>query len=281
MIDKKTLLSIIKTAYQEDINLGDITTMATVPQNRHVNASIISKSEGVLCGIDIVKAVFEYIDSTVEVKNNFNDGERIRNKDIIADIKGKAVSVLKAERIALNFLQRLSGIATATADAVEKVAGLPVKIIDTRKTTPGLRVLEKYAVLTGGGHNHRFSLSDGVLIKDNHISAAGGIKQAVTAAKRYAPHALKIEVETETLEQVEEALSAGADIIMLDNMPLDIMKQAVGLINKKALVEASGNMDKKDLRAVAQTGVDFISVGALTNNVRPLDISLKFEHNKC
>lgn len=281
MIDKKTLLSIIKTAYQEDINLGDITTMATVPQNRHVNASIISKSEGVLCGIDFVKTVFEYIDSTVEVKNNFNDGERIRNKDIIADIKGKAVSVLKAERIALNFLQRLSGIATATADAVEKVAGLPVKIIDTRKTTPGLRVLEKYAVLTGGGHNHRFSLSDGVLIKDNHISAAGGIKQAVTAAKRYAPHALKIEVETETLEQAEEALSAGADIIMLDNMPLDIMKQAVGLINKKALVEASGNMDKKDLRAVAQTGVDFISVGALTNNVRPLDISLKFEHNKC
>lgn len=281
MIDKKALLNIIKTAYQEDINLGDITTMATVPQNRHVNASIISKSEGVLCGIDFVKAIFEYIDSTVEVKNNFNDGERIRNKDIIADIKGKAVSVLKAERIALNFLQRLSGIATATADAVEKVAGLPVKIIDTRKTTPGLRVLEKYAVLTGGGHNHRFSLSDGVLIKDNHISAAGGIKQAVTAAKRYAPHTLKIEVETETLEQAEEALSAGADIIMLDNMPLDIMKQAVGLINKKALVEASGNMDKKDLRAVAQTGVDFISVGALTNNVRPLDISLKFEHNKC
>ncbi len=281
MIDKKALLNIIKTAYQEDINLGDITTMATVPQNRHVNASIISKSEGVLCGIDFVKTVFEYIDSTVEVKNNFNDGERIRNKDIIADIKGKAVSVLKAERIALNFLQRLSGIATATADAVEKVAGLPVKIIDTRKTTPGLRVLEKYAVLTGGGHNHRFSLSDGVLIKDNHISAAGGIKQAVTAARRYAPHTLKIEVETETLEQAEEALSAGADIIMLDNMPLDIMKQAVGLINKKALVEASGNMDKKDLRAVAQTGVDFISVGAITNNVRPLDISLKFEHNKC
>lgn len=280
MIDKKILVRTICIALEEDINTGDITTMSTVPQDKYISGSFIAKSGGVLCGVEVVKAVFEYIDPEVKVNIDYNDGSRIKASDVIAGIEGKAISVLTGERVALNFLQRLSGIATNTANAVEKVAGLPVKILDTRKTTPGLRVLEKYAVRMGGGYNHRLTLSDGVLIKDNHISAAGGITQAVMAARRHAPHTLKIEVETETLEQVSEALSAGADIIMLDNMPLDIMKQAVSIINKRALVEASGNMDEKDLRAVAETGVDYISIGALTNNVKPLDISLKFNNKQ-
>lgn len=280
MIDKKILIRTINLALEEDISTGDITTISTVPKDRYISGSFIAKSDGVLCGIEVVKAVFEYIDPDVKVNISYNDGSRVKSGDIIAKIGGKAVSVLTGERTALNFLQRLSGIATNTADAVEKTAGLPVKILDTRKTTPGLRVLEKYAVRTGGGFNHRLTLSDGVLIKDNHISAAGGIAKAVNAARRYAPHTLKIEVETETLEQVKEALDAGADIIMLDNMTLDAMKEAVRIINKRALAEASGNMDEKDLRAVAETGVDYISIGALTNNVKPLDISLKFNREE-
>ncbi len=280
MIDKKILIRTISLALEEDISTGDITTISTVPKDRYISGSFIAKSDGVLCGTEVVKAVFEYIDPDVKVNISYNDGSRVKSGDIIAKIGGKAVSVLTGERTALNFLQRLSGIATNTADAVEKTAGLPVKILDTRKTTPGLRVLEKYAVRTGGGFNHRLTLSDGVLIKDNHISAAGGIAKAVNAARRYAPHTLKIEVETETLEQVKEALDAGADIIMLDNMTLDAMKEAVRIINKRALAEASGNMDEKDLRAVAETGVDYISIGALTNNVKPLDISLKFNREE-
>lgn len=279
MIDNQILIRTVRLALEEDINTGDITTMSTVPKDRRISGSFIAKSDGVLCGVDIVKAVFEYIDPSVKLNINYSDGSRVKDGDVIAYIQGNALSALTGERVALNFLQRLSGIATNTANAVEKTAGFAVKILDTRKTTPGLRVLEKYAVRVGGGYNHRLTLSDGVLIKDNHISAAGGITRAVTAAKRYAPHTLKIEVETETLEQVKEALDAGADIIMLDNMPLDVMKEAVRVINKRALSEASGNMDERDLRAVAATGVDYISIGALTNNVKPLDISLKFSND--
>lgn len=279
MIDKQILIRTVRLALEEDINTGDITTMSTVPKDRCISGSFIAKSDGVLCGVDIVKAVFEYIDPSVKININYSDGSRVKDGDVIAYIQGNALSALTGERVALNFLQRLSGIATNTANAVEKTAGFTVKILDTRKTTPGLRVLEKYAVRVGGGYNHRLTLSDGVLIKDNHINAAGGITQAVTAAKKYAPHTLKIEVETETLEQVKEALDVGADIIMLDNMPLDVMKEAVRVINKRALSEASGNMDERDLRAVAATGVDYISIGALTNNVKPLDISLKFSND--
>jgi nicotinate-nucleotide pyrophosphorylase (carboxylating) len=206
----------------------------------------------------------------------FSDGQAVSRGDVIGTISGRATGVLQGERLALNMMQRMSGIATKTSEAVAKVAGFPVKILDTRKVTPGLRVFEKYAVRTGGGHNHRFSLADGVLIKDNHIKAAGSITNAVSAARDYAPLTLKVEVETETLEQVAEALRAGADIIMLDNMTMELMAQAVKMINKHALVEASGNMDEKDLREVAATGVDFISIGALTNSLKPLDISLKF-----
>jgi nicotinate-nucleotide pyrophosphorylase (carboxylating) len=192
-------------------------------------------------------------------------------------VEGRAVSVLTGERLALNFMQRLSGIATRTRAAADEVKGFPVKILDTRKTTPGLRLLEKYAVRTGGGFNHRIGLFDGILIKDNHIKAAGGITPAVKAARGHAPHTLKIEVEVENLDMVREALHAGADIIMLDNMTNELMAQAVKLIDKKALTEASGNMDEKNLREVAATGVDFISMGALTHTVKPMDISLKFE----
>jgi nicotinate-nucleotide pyrophosphorylase (carboxylating) len=196
---------------------------------------------------------------------------------VIADVEGPAAPILSGERVALNFLQRLSAIATKTTDLAGQLEWYcPPSIVDTRKTTPGLRVLEKYAVRTGGGRNHRMNLSDGILIKDNHIKAAGGITQAVRAAKLMAPATLKIEVETENLQMVQEALDAGADIIMLDNMDVDMMQEAVRLINGRALTEASGNMDSKDLQAVARTGIDFISVGALTHSVKALDISLKF-----
>ncbi len=276
MIDKQYLTNFIAMALAEDIGTGDITTQSTVPQDTVIQGKFLAKAAGVLCGTDIAKAVFHHIDPDIKVEFSFRDGQAVKNGDVIGTISGKAAGVLQGERLALNMMQRMSGIATKTSEAVAKVAGFSVSILDTRKVTPGLRIFEKYAVRTGGGHNHRFSLADGVLIKDNHIKAAGGITSAVRAAKSLAPLTLKIEVETESLEQVAEALSAGADIIMLDNMSVDMMRQAVALIDKKALVEASGNMDEKDIKEVAATGVDFISIGALTNSPRPLDISLKF-----
>ena len=275
MLDPRQLTRIIEAALAEDVNTGDITTMSTVPCDTHIDGRFLAKASGVLCGVSVAQAVFSYIDPGIRLDFQFQDGDAVQNGDIIARISGRAIPVLTGERLALNFMQRMSGIATRTREAVGKVEGFSVRILDTRKTTPGLRMLEKYAVRVGGGYNHRFTLSDGVLIKDNHIQAAGGITQAIRAARSSVPHTLKIEVETESLEQVREALSAGADIIMLDNMALEMMTQAVKLIDKRALIEASGNMDEKDLRGVAGTGVDFISIGALTNYVRPLDISLK------
>jgi nicotinate-nucleotide pyrophosphorylase len=275
-IDPRALNEFISRALAEDIGTGDITTQSTVPQDAVTSGRFLAKSPGVLCGTDVARAVFAYVDPQVKMETFFADGDPVGKGDIIGAVKGKAASVLTGERLALNLMQRLSGIATRTRAAVDEVAGYPVKIIDTRKTTPGLRVLEKYAVRVGGGFNHRITLADGVLIKDNHIRATGGITAAVSAARKNAPHTLKIEVETETLEQVDEALSAGADIIMLDNMSAELMAKAVAMIQKKALVEASGNMDEKDLREIAMTGVDFISIGALTHTIRPLDISLRF-----
>jgi nicotinate-nucleotide pyrophosphorylase (carboxylating) len=277
MIEKQQIIRLIKAALHEDVGWGDITTSCTIPEGTIISGRFLVKAQGVLCGTDIAAAVFGYIDPAVEIKFFFKDGNDIKKGDIIAEIKGCAVSILKGERLALNMMQRLSGIATKTCEAVSKVSRFPVKIIDTRKTTPGLRVFEKYAVRVGGGFNHRFNLSDGILIKDNHIRAAGGIRKAIEAAKTFAPHTLKIEVETGTIAEVIEALEAGADIIMLDNMSMDMMREAVKIINKKALVEASGNMDEKDLKEVASTGVDFISIGALTNYIKPLDISLNFD----
>ena len=272
-----SLNKLIETALSEDWGTGDITTMSTVPSGKIIKGKFIAKADGVLCGMDAAKAVFAYVDKDVRMSSFFEDGQDVKTGDILATIEGSAVSVLMGERLALNLMQRMSGIATNTKNTVEKVKGFDVKILDTRKTTPGLRLLEKYAVKTGGGYNHRFSLSDGVLIKDNHIKAAGGITNAIESARKNVPHTLKIEVEVETMEQVKQAVEAGADIIMLDNMTNEQMKQAVEFIGGRALTEASGNMDKKDLARVAETGVDFISIGALTNSIYPLDISLKFE----
>jgi len=275
-IDPKYLNELISRALAEDVGTGDITTQSTVPQDTVISGKFIAKSAGILCGTEVAKAVFAYIDPQVKMEAFFKDGDAIAKGDIIGTVEGRAASVLTGERLALNLMQRLSGIATRTRQAVDEIKGYPTRIIDTRKTTPGLRVLEKHAVRAGGGYNHRITLADGVLIKDNHIKAAGGITPAVKAARENAPHTLKIEVETETLEQVKEALTAGADIIMLDNMSNELMTQAVKLIDKRVLTEASGNMDEKNLKEVAATGVDFISIGALTHTIKPMDISLKF-----
>ncbi|MCL2392348.1 MAG: carboxylating nicotinate-nucleotide diphosphorylase [Oscillospiraceae bacterium] len=264
------------TSLREDIGTGDVTTNSCVPEDAVSSGVFRAKEPGIICGIGIAARVFELVDSCIKVTPKVNDGEPVKTGDIIAEISGKSRSILTAERTALNLLQHMSGVATKTAEAVKSISGTHAKIVDTRKIMPNLRVLDKYAVRMGGGSNHRFNLSDGVLIKDNHISAAGGITNAVRLARSSCPQTLKIEVETESLEQVNEAIDAGADIIMLDNMPPKLMAQAVQLIAGRALTEASGNMGERDLRAVAQTGVDFISIGALTHSVKALDISLKF-----
>lgn len=263
-------------ALKEDIGTGDITTEACVPKDVVSTGFFRAKESGVVCGVDIAARVFALLDSSVNFIPRKQDGDTVAVGDVIADIRGPSRSILTGERVALNLMQRLSGIATRTAVSVAAVKGTGAVIVDTRKSTPGLRVLEKYAVRSGGGSNHRFNLADGVLIKDNHISAAGGIAQAVAAVRKNVPHTLKIEVETETLDQVRQALDAGADIIMLDNMTTQMMHQAVELIAGRALTEASGNMGDRDLLEVAETGVDIISVGALLHSVRSLDISLKF-----
>jgi nicotinate-nucleotide pyrophosphorylase (carboxylating) len=267
---------LIKNALAEDIGTGDITTISCVPQEAVSKGFFLAKDSGVVCGLSVAARVFELLDTSVRFIMHSSDGDAVAKGDILAEIEGPSRSILTGERTALNLLQHLSGIATRTQLAVAAIAGMKTKIADTRKTTPGLRVLEKYAVRCGGGKNHRYNLSDGILIKDNHIVAAGGITQAVERVKSLAPHTLRIEVETENLAQIDEALSAGADIIMLDNMSVDEMAEAVKHIAGRAFTEASGNMGDKDLRQVAETGVDFISIGALTHSIRALDISLRF-----
>ncbi len=267
---------IIQAALQEDFPFGDITTESCVPETACIRGYFLAKEDFVVCGLPVLQRVFELVGEAVKVTLRVHDGQRVLKGDILADIEGPARAVLTGERTALNFLQHLSGIATYTAQAVNAVSGTKARITDTRKTTPGLRILEKYAVQVGGGSNHRMGLSDGVLIKDNHIVAAGGIAAAVSAARSSISHMLKIEVETTNLAEIDEALKAHADIIMLDNMTNEQMKQAVLHIGGRALVEASGNMGDRDLRAVAETGVDLISIGALTHTVRTADISLKF-----
>lgn len=270
---------ILLDALREDAGAGDITTACCVPADSLSNGRFTAKEPGVICGLGVTVRVFELLDKTIRVTPLAAEGSAVSPGDVIAEIEGPSRSILTGERTALNLLQHMSGIATRTAAAVLAVSGTGAAITDTRKTTPGLRVLEKYAVRCGGGSNHRFNLADGVLIKDNHIKAAGGITQAVSLARSGCPHTLKIEVEAETLVQVEEAVATGADIIMLDNMAHDTMAAAVALISGRALTEASGNMGDLDgmgLKAVAATGVDFISIGALTHSVKALDISLKF-----
>lgn len=267
---------LIRQSLKEDIGTGDITTLSTVPEEQTVSGRFIAKSDLVVCGMNVIVRVFSLIDDRVRINVLARDGTSVSTGTLIAEITGPARAILTGERVALNFLQLLSGIATRTRECVEAIRGTKARITDTRKTTPGLRVLEKYAVRTGGGSNHRFNLSDGVLIKDNHIKAAGGITQAVRAARLSIPHTLKIEVEVENTAMIEEALACGADIIMLDNMSLEDMAAAVKRINGQAVVEASGNMGEKDLMAVACTGVDLISIGALTHSIMAADISLRF-----
>lgn len=272
-----SMYPVIERALAEDIGTGDITTRTVVPEHTTVTGQFVAKQSGVICGLPVVQTVFSTLDASIRVELVLHDGDTVEKGGTIATISGPAAPILSGERVALNFLQRLSGIATRTASLVALTAGTKAVVCDTRKTTPGLRVLEKYAVRTGGGCNHRMNLADGILIKDNHIRAAGGIAPAVRAAKTHAPKTLKIEVEVENLRGVGEALEAGADIIMLDNMDLEEMAEAVRMINGRALVEASGNMDSKNLRDVAQCGVDMISLGALTHSVEALDISLRFD----
>jgi nicotinate-nucleotide pyrophosphorylase (carboxylating) len=277
MLDKLYLDDIIKNALKEDMPLGDVTTDNIINEDKFSYAVFIAKEEGIIAGLDVSERAFKILDDNVKFTRLVNDGDLVKKGNIIAEVEGKAKSLLKGERTALNFLQRLSGIATKTNKFCIKVKDLPVRITDTRKTTPGLRLLEKYAVKIGGGSNHRFSLSDGVLIKDNHIKAAGGIKKAIELVRNSIPHTIKIEVETENIDQVKEALECKADIIMLDNMSPDMMREAVNLIGKRAIVEASGNVNPDTVYEIACTGVDIISVGGLTHSVNSLDISMKIE----
>ena len=276
-INKDLLNDFISRSFSEDIGTGDITTATTVPEGTQISGRFIAKESGIICGLEIAAAVFAYANKEIQFDPHFSDGNYVAKGNIIAHISGSASGILTGERLALNLIQRLSGIATNTAQAVKQTEGFSAKIADTRKTTPGLRMLEKYAVKTGGGTNHRYNLADGILIKDNHIKAAGGITPAVSSAKANAPHTLKIEVEVESLDQMEEAITAGADIVMLDNMDNAAMAEAVKKAAGRVLLEASGNMGEKNLAEVAATGVDIISIGALTHSVKALDISLKFD----
>ena len=268
---------IILRSLEEDAPFGDITTDVTVAGDATASGVFRAKESGVLCGIDIARRTFELVGGEVAFVKTKADGDLLEKGDIVAEISGNAASILMGERTALNLMQRASGIATATRRAMQTVEGTQARITDTRKTMPGLRKLDKYAVRAAGAVNHRFSLSDGILIKDNHIAAAGGIAPAVRAAKRKAPHTLKVEVEVESLDGLREALEAGADIIMLDNMSCALMREAVEITAGRAVLEASGNMGERDLAEVAATGVDLISIGGLTHSVKALDISLKFD----
>jgi nicotinate-nucleotide pyrophosphorylase (carboxylating) len=268
---------LIQAAIEEDLGRGDVTTEATITEQVISRARLITKQEIVLAGIDVFAEVYATLDAAVHLKPAFKDGDLLSAGAVIAVLEGRARSLLAGERVALNFLQRLSGIATLTRQYVEAVRGYNVDIIDTRKTTPGWRLLEKYAVRIGGGKNHRHDLGDGVLIKDNHIVAAGGIKPAVELARRHSHHLLKIEVEVETLEQVEQALQAGAEVIMLDNMSPAMLAEGVKLIGKRAIVEASGGVSLESVTAVARRGVDLISVGKLTHSAPAADIHLEFD----
>lgn len=272
-----TLDRIIDAALLEDIHTGDITTQALKLEKRSAVARLVTKEGFVLAGISVAERVFQRLNQGILFAALRADGEYVAKGSVIAEIRGDATDLLMGERVALNLLQRMSGIATATSRFVTAVQGTRARIVDTRKTTPGLRELEKYAVRVGGGHNHRTGLYDGVLIKENHIAAAGGIAEAVGRARNYIPHTLKIEVETETLDQVKEALMAGADVIMLDNMSLEEMCSAVAFVAGRVPLEASGGVTLDTVRAIAETGVDIISVGALTHSPRAMDISMLLE----
>ncbi len=271
------LKKLIELARAEDIGPRDVTSEATIRVESVSVAVVLAKQDLILAGLDVIRAVFHYLDPGIQVAIFAKDGDRINAGTEIAKLSGNTRALLAGERVALNLLQHMSGIATLTATYVAKIKGLKADVLDTRKTLPGLRQLEKYAVRMGGGRNHRFGLYDGALIKDNHIKACGGIIQAVESARRNVHHLLKIEVETKTLDEVREALAAKVEVIMLDNMPLDMMLEAVKQINGRALVEASGNVTLDTVRLIAETGVDFISAGSLTHSAPAADISMKIQ----
>ena len=275
-LNKDRVLEIIDNALREDVGTGDISTTAVVGLGEEVTATILAKDTGVIAGLEVAALVFEQIDKGIEFKPLVEEGAKIEFGTELAKVSGLSSSILTAERLALNLLQRMSGIATKTDYYKSLVADYKVRIVDTRKTTPNLRILEKYAVRVGGGDNHRFGLYDAVMIKDNHIAAVGGITEAVATARRNIPHTMKIEVETESLADVKEALDARADIIMLDNMDAQLMRTAVELIGEQAIVEASGGITAENIVEVAKTGVDVISLGTLTHSINSLDISLNF-----
>ncbi len=269
--------SVINTALEEDIHYVDVTTDYLIPDGHTSNAYYIAKDTGILCGIEIAKRVFELIGGGVTFSECLKDGDKVQKGDIIARMQGDTKTLLKGERTALNILQHLSGIATATNHCVELVKGTNAKITDTRKTLPCLRRLQKYAVTVGGGYNHRYNLSEGAMLKDNHIDAYGGIVPAVTELRKKIGHMTKIEVEVRNLDELQQALSVNCEIIMLDNMSCDDMKQAVEITNGRALLEASGNVTEENIASIAETGVDIISLGALTHSVKCFDISMRFE----
>lgn len=277
MLNKFYIDSLIKTAIKEDINYIDVSADILIPEDQRNDSYFIAKDDGVLCGLDCAMRVFSLLDETFEFNALKKDGDKVKKGDIIVEFNGKTRELLKGERTALNIIQHMSGIATATNKAVELCEGTTASVSDTRKTLPGLRALQKYAVACGGGRNHRFNLSDGAMLKDNHIDAGGGIIPAVKILRSKLGHMVKIEVETRNEDEVRQAVSAGADVIMLDNMTCEQMAKAVKFIDGKALTEASGNITLANIAEVAKTGVDIISLGALTHSVKAFDISMKMK----
>lgn len=269
---------LIRMALQEDITSEDVSTNAVMPTEVKGTVDLIAKEDGIIAGLDVYARVFQMLDEKTEIDFKCKDGDEVKKGELMATLTGDIRVLLSGERVALNYLQRMSGIATYTRQVAKLLEGSKVTLLDTRKTTPNCRVFEKYAVRVGGGCNHRYNLSDGVLLKDNHIGAAGSITKAITMAKEYAPFVRKIEIEVETLEQVKEAVEAGADIIMLDNMTPEVMKQAVELIDGRAQTECSGNITKENIARICEIGVDFVSSGALTHSAPILDISMKNLH---
>ena len=269
---------LIRMALQEDITSEDVSTNAVMPTATKGTVELIAKEDGVIAGLDIYARVFTILDEKTEIDFHCKDGDEVKKGELMATVTGDIRVLLSGERVALNYLQRMSGIATYTRQVVKLLEGSKVTLLDTRKTTPNCRVFEKYAVRVGGGCKHRYNLSDGVLLKDNHIGAAGSVTKAIQMAKAYAPFVRKIEIEVETLEQVKEAVEAGADIIMLDNMTPEVMKQAVELIDGRAQTECSGNITKENIQKIREIGVDFVSSGALTHSAPILDISMKNLH---
>ncbi len=274
---KQKLVKIIDNALEEDIGRKDITTRAIIGDKTTGKAEIIAKETGIIAGVELADMIFQRLNQAIEFKTKVSDGIEVKQGDMIAEVVGPAAAILEGERVVLNFMQRLSGIATKVKQYQQLIKEYPAEIYDTRKTTPNLRSLEKYAVRVGGGKNHRFGLDDAILIKDNHIQLAGGIKAAINLVKESVSCYKKVEVEVESLEQVKEALAAEADIIMLDNMSYDMLEQAVELISEQAIIEASGKITKENLVEVAKRGVDVISLGCLTHSVKALDISLNFK----